>query len=209
MKRQFFYIGLGIAVIIAVYLAVTDFRSDVETARVPAATPSPAASSPAKAEIGGPFSLIDHNGKAVTDADYRGRYMLIFFGYTFCPDVCPTALTGVSGMLDILGDDAAKIAPLFISVDPERDTVAVLKEYVGNFHPQIIGLTGSPKQIASVASVYRAYFAKEDDGDSNGENYSVSHSAYLYLMGPDGKFLDAFGHQMDPEDMAARIRKFF
>ena len=202
MKRQHFYIGLILFVSITVTVAIgTDsFNLTNETGAKTAST-----SSSATVEIGGPFTLVDHNGKTVTDADFQGRYKLIFFGYTSCPDVCPTALGGVSEMLDIIGKKSEQIVPLFISVDPKRDTVDVLQEYVTNFHPNIVGLTGSKEQIDSVTRAYRSFYSIEDDGDSNGEFYSVSHSSYLYLMGPDGKFITVFGHNRSPEDMAKSI----
>lgn len=203
MKRLFFYMGLVLAVAIAASLGLNAYKLSGQSAGG-----SRAMSPFGKAAIGGPFTLVDHNGKTVTGADFKGRYMLIFFGYTFCPDVCPTALQTVSDMLYILGKDAGKVAPLFISVDPKRDTVEVLKEYVGHFHPKIIGLTGSQEQIVSVAKVYRVYFSKVTDEEGDPESYWMNHTALLYLMGPDGKFITAFKHQIDSQDMAERIRKY-
>ena len=160
-------------------------------------------------QIGGPFSLTDHNGKAVTEKDYAGKYLLVFFGYTFCPDVCPTAMQTVTETMDILDEDGRKVQPLFISIDPERDTPAVLKEFVANFHPSIIGLTGTPEQIAAVAKAYRVYYAraKTEDGGDDDEYYLMNHSAVLYLIGPDGKFIAHFAHTDSPEKIAAKIRE--
>jgi protein SCO1/2 len=118
--------------------------------------PSPAA----RPAVGGPFALVDSEGRAVTDADFRGRFMLVYFGFTYCPDVCPTSLTYIAQALDRLGPDADKVVPVFITVDPERDTPEQLKEYVRHFHPKLVGLTGTPEQIAAAAKAYRVYFAK-------------------------------------------------
>ncbi|NQV83585.1 MAG: SCO family protein [Rhodospirillales bacterium] len=166
------------------------------------------ASAPPPVVIGGPFRLVDHNAKPVTDADFRNRYMLIFFGYTYCPDVCPTAMLTVGGALDILGKEASKVQPLFISVDPERDTPDVLNSFLKNFHPSIIGLTGSPEQVTAATKAYRVYSAKvKEDSDAEGE-YLMNHTAGLYLMDPDGKFITMFSHNTTPEALAAKIRKY-
>lgn len=156
-------------------------------------------------QIGGAFTLTDHHGKTVSDADYRGRYLLIFFGYTFCPDVCPTELQTVAVALDSLGEAARQVQPLFISVDPQRDTPSHLATFVSQFHPQIVGLTGTPEQIAAVARAYRAYYAKAPGSDP--EHYLMDHSAFLYLMAPDGRFLTVFRNGTPPETLAADLRQ--
>ena len=156
--------------------------------------------------IGGPFQLTDHNGKSVSDRDYRDRYMLIFFGYTFCPDVCPTTLSTVTSAMEKLGPSyAKKVVPIFITIDPERDSVAVMKDYVTAFSPDIVGLTGTPDEIAKVAKEFKVYAAKVK-GDQPG-NYTVDHSAILYLMGPDGKFVAHFTHGLSADDLAAGLKK--
>ncbi len=160
-----------------------------------------------KPKIGGPFTLTDHNGRTVSDGDFRGRYMLVYFGYTFCPDVCPTALTVMSDALDLVGDKADKVAPIFITVDPERDTPEYLKAYVEHFHPRLLGLTGSPEQVAAAAKGYKVYYSKVGDGYDDGD-YSMDHSSYTYLIGPDGEYVAAFGHKTDAEDMAKKLEKF-
>ena len=114
-------------------------------------------------EVGGPFDLIDHTGKPVTDADYRGEFLLIFFGYTYCPDICPTELQNIAIVLDELGEKAVSVRPLFITIDPERDTVEYISQYVGPFHPRMVGLTGTTEQIEKVAGLYRVFCAKFDD----------------------------------------------
>lgn len=155
--------------------------------------------------IGGPFTLTDHAGREVTDETYRGQYMLIYFGYTFCPDVCPTSLSTMALALDALSEEElGKVQPIFISVDPERDTIEALADYVPNFHDKMIGMTGTPEQVKAVARAYKAYYAKtnEDDGDGN---YLVDHSSITYLMGPDGKYAAHFGHGTPPEAMGKRL----
>lgn len=156
--------------------------------------------------VGGPFTLVDHTGKTVTDADFQGRYKLIFFGYTFCPDVCPTTLGTVAAALDQLApEQRARLAPLFVSVDPERDTPEVLREYVAAFHPAIIGLTGTPEQVTAAMKAYKVYAAKAASADPG--SYTVDHSAITYLMAPDGTFLAHFPHGTGADEMAALLKK--
>lgn len=162
---------------------------------------------PAGVAIGGPFSLTDETGSAVTEATFRGRHMLIFFGFTYCPDVCPTELAKVAATLDLLGDDARRIAPLFISVDPERDEPGQLAQYTDLFHPGIIGLTGTEAQIAAAARAFRVYYNKVRTGPEP-QAYTMDHSAFIYLMGPDGAFRQFFSPQATPEQMATTIRRF-
>ena len=157
------------------------------------------------AQIGGPFELVDQDGATRTDADFRGKYMLVYFGYTFCPDVCPTALQVMSQAMDRL-DPAlqAAIVPIFVTVDPERDTVAQMKSYVGNFHPRMVGLTGSLEQVTDAARRYRVYFAKAKSDSAS--DYLVDHSSIVFVMDPDGKYLTHFTHEATPEKMAEKLR---
>ena len=155
-----------------------------------------------KALIGGPFSLIDHDGKAVTEASYAGSYLLVYFGFTACPDICPSGLQVMSEALDRLGDKARRVTPLFITVDPERDTAEQLKAYISSFHSSLVGLTGTPEQIATAAKAYRIYYARVDDG---GGGYTMDHSAIFYLMGPDGQFLTHFAHTTSVDKMAETL----
>ena len=155
--------------------------------------------------IGGPFTLTDHTGKTVTDQDFRGKYILIYFGYTFCPDVCPTSLSTMGEALDRLSpEELDKLVPIFVSVDPERDTIEVLASYVPNFHDKLIGMTGTPEQIKAAARAYKAYYAKVNEDDPDG-NYLMDHSSITYLMGPDGKYVTHFNHGTAAEKMAARL----
>ena len=156
--------------------------------------------------IGGPFTLVDQHGKAVTDIDFRGHYMVIYFGYTYCPDVCPTFLTNISDALDLLGDKAAKVAPMLITIDPARDTPEHLKEYAAYFHPRLRALTGSPEQIAAVAKAYRVYYSKVKQEDATEDDYLMDHSSVTYVMGPDGMFRLHFSHGTDADTMASRLR---
>lgn len=158
------------------------------------------------ASIGGPFALVDQDGRARTDADFRGRYMMIYFGYTFCPDVCPTALSDMIVALDELGPLAAQVQPIFITVDPARDTVEKLKTYVPNFHSRLIGLSGSEAQITAVARAYRVYYAKSEDPKA-GSDYLMDHSSVIYLMDPKGRYVTHFNHATAPEKIAERLRE--
>jgi cytochrome oxidase Cu insertion factor (SCO1/SenC/PrrC family) len=158
--------------------------------------------------IGGPFALTDQDGRARTDADFRGKLMLVYFGYSFCPDVCPTALQIMSVALDQLGKDADKVTPIFITVDPARDTPAHLKDYVANFGKRFVGLTGPEAEIAKVARAYRIYYAKaKGEGAAKPDEYLMDHSSIVFLMGRDGQYLAHFTHNTPSEQMARGIRE--
>ena len=159
--------------------------------------------------IGGSFSLTNQFGKVVTEKDFLGKYFLLFFGYTYCPDVCPTALTSISEALDLLGDPGKSIVPIFITVDPARDTVEHLKEYSKFFHPRLITLTGTEEQIRSVSKLYRVYFSKSKEHKDDAFDYLMDHSGITYLMGPDGKFISHFSHGLEPDLLAKRIGESF
>ncbi|MCW9045052.1 MAG: SCO family protein [Alphaproteobacteria bacterium] len=158
--------------------------------------------------VGGAFELTDHNGKDVTEKDYLGKHLLIYFGYTYCPDVCPTSLQVMIDALEAMGPDAEKVIPMFITIDPERDTPEVLKEYVSQFDSRLIGLTGSKEAIKSVAKAYRVYRAKVEDEGAEGKDmdYLMDHTSITYLMGPDSKFKKHFAHGYEPTKMAERIK---
>ena len=157
-----------------------------------------------QALVGGPFTLIDHTGKRVTDQDFRGKFLLVFFGFTNCPDVCPTALQVMAAALDKLGPNAARIMPVLISVDPAHDTPAVLATYVASFHPRLVGLTGSQAEIDAVAKAYRVYVKKVPDPKSTA-GYTMDHSSIIYVMGPDGSYRAHFTHATSPDVMAERL----
>ncbi|HET6182510.1 MAG TPA: SCO family protein [Acetobacteraceae bacterium] len=158
----------------------------------------------AGASIGGPFSLIDQSGRRVSAASFRGKYMLVYFGYTYCPDVCPTTLTDVAGALDKLGPKADAIVPIFITVDPQRDTPEVLKTYVAAFSPRIIGLTGTPAEIDQAEREYHVYAAKHVTGPGPND-YAMDHSSFLYLMGPDGRFITPIDSGASADELAQRL----
>lgn len=157
--------------------------------------------------IGGPFELVGKDGKTVTDQDFRGRYMLVFFGFTHCPDICPAELQVMSTALDDLGPDADKVVPIFITLDPERDTPEAVNAYVENFGPEFVGLSGSPEAIAKAAKAYRVVYKKFQD-ESMGDDYSIDHTALVYLMGPDGKFVTHIPYGTSPEKMAETLRRY-
>jgi protein SCO1/2 len=163
-------------------------------------------SQPAALTVGGPFSLIDGDGKPVTDQTWRGKYLLVYFGYTYCPDVCPTTLTNVAAALDKLGPKADQIQPLFITVDPKRDTPSVVKQYAAAFSPRLIGLTGTAQQIDTAAKEYRVYYAEHRTGPGP-DDYSMDHSSVLYLMGPDGRFIAPVRADQDGPEIAAALTK--
>lgn len=156
--------------------------------------------------IGGPFHLTNGDGQPVTEADFKGKVMLVYFGYTFCPDVCPTELGLVAKALDQLTpEQKEKVAPVFITVDPERDTPQVIKTYVATFHPMLIGLTGTPEQIAAVEKAYHVYSAKVPGADAS--SYTMDHSSILYLMGPDGRYLKHWGRSVTVDDIVQGLRQ--
>jgi len=158
------------------------------------------------AAIGGPFTLVATNAENVNDLAYRGKWLVIFFGYTFCPDACPTALNNIGVALEKLGPDAGQLQPLFITVDPQRDTREVMSDYLKSFDSRIVGLTGTQDQIDSVVKEYRVYVA-EQKSESDGDDYLVSHSAYIYLLDPQGKFVNVIQGSAAGEDIAVWLRK--
>lgn len=168
--------------------------------------PGPRQVSTGKALIGGPFKLTDHTGRRVTEADFKGRFSLVYFGYTFCPDVCPAELQVISAALDELGPKAEKVTPVFISIDPERDTVEQMKSYVAHFHKSLVGLTGSVEEVRAAAKAYRIYYARAKDDTSS--DYVMDHSSIVYLMSPEGEYLAHFAYGTGVEKMVKGIAKF-
>jgi protein SCO1/2 len=156
--------------------------------------------------IGGPFSLVGADGKPVTDRDFRGRYMLIFFGFTHCPDICPAELQVIAQALEQLGDKAKNVVPIFITLDPERDTPEAMGNYLKSFGPNFVGLTGSPEAIAAAAKAYRVSYAKVEDKESAAD-YGVDHSALVYLMDPKGRYVTHFSYGLSAEQMAEKLGK--
>jgi protein SCO1/2 len=157
-----------------------------------------------KALVGGPFRLTDHNGAAFTERDLLGRHALVFFGFTHCPDICPSGLQTMAAALDQLGDKSEQVVPVFITLDPERDTAPVLAQYVKSFHPRLIGLTGSRAESEAAAKAYRVWAKRVDDGETG--TYSFDHSSIIYWIDPQGAFVAPFGHGTRADQIADRLR---
>ena len=161
------------------------------------------------ADIGGPFALVDEDGRAVTDKDFAGKWRLIYFGYTFCPDICPTDMQalaqGFRAFEAAEPELAAKIQPIFVTIDPARDTPAVVKAFTDAFHPRFLGLTGSPAQVEAALKAYRVY-ANRGEGDA--ENYLMDHSALAYLMGPGGEPVSFLSQGVKPPEVTAELGKW-
>lgn len=158
--------------------------------------------------ITGAFSLVDQGGRAVTEKTYRGKWLLIYFGYTNCPDICPTTMNEIAEVMDGLGVAATKVQPLMISIDPARDTPKALAKFTAAFDSRIVGLTGTLAQVKAAATAYRVFYAKEPN-KSDPKQYTMTHSAYLYLMRPDGRFARVFAYGDDTDAVVAGIRKLF
>ena len=154
--------------------------------------------------IGGPFRLTDHTGKVRKDTDFRGKLMLVYFGFTFCPDICPTDLQQISLAMQKLGTASAGVSPLFITLDPERDTQKLLAGYVPAFHPRLTGLTGTASAIRQAANAYKVYYVKVPN--SAASRYTIDHSSFIYLMGRDGEYLGYFPPSTSAERMLAVLR---
>ncbi len=170
--------------------------------------PSQAGSGTAK--VGGAFELVDQSGETRTQADFAGRHMLVYFGYTYCPDVCPTSLSLMSQGLDLLeaetGSLEDRVIPIFVTVDPARDDVAAMAAYAEHFHPRLVALTGSDAQIAAAAKAYRVYYRKAEDPSAS--EYLMDHSSFIYLMGPDGTYVSHFAHNASPQEIAEGLKGF-
>ena len=170
----------------------------IVTGRSPAPIAMPSA-------VGGPFNLVDQNSKPITDKDMNGHPFLVFFGFTHCPDVCPTTLFDVSEIFRALGPEAKDVRALFITVDPERDTPAVLKDYLSSFDPRVIGVTGDSAAIAAVEKAYRVYAKKVP---LDGGSYTMDHTAIVYLMGKDGRFVTPFNMKRRPNEAAEDLKRY-
>jgi len=155
--------------------------------------------------IGGDFTLTDQNGNTRHAADFRGKLMLVYFGYTYCPDACPTALQDMSQALDQLGEKGSQVTPIFITVDPDRDTPAQMKLYAENFHPSLVALSGSKEQVAAAARAYRVYYQKGKPSKPGADDYLMDHTSYIYLMGRDGRYISHFAPGVTAAEMATAI----
>jgi len=195
MQRRFLLLGLVTILAISAVIAA-NYARNVQTSTILPAT-----------IIGGAFSLLNQKAESVTEKSILGQYTLIFFGYTFCPDVCPTVLQSISASLDLLDKGTVNIFPIFITIDPERDTPDILKSYLKSFHPLITGLTGSPEQVKVVTKAYGVYYAKSKNNGDSKNDYLMDHSGGIYLMGPDGMFITKLSHSSTPEEIAKKIKK--
>lgn len=155
--------------------------------------------------IGGPFTMVNQKGETVTEKNFEGHYTIYFFGYTFCPDVCPTELQVLTAALKELGPDGSKITPVFVSIDPERDKPKIIGEYVANFDSRLVGLTGTPEQLAAMARAFHVFYKKVPNA-KDPQNYDMDHSSILYLMGPDGKFAKHFPYTTDAKALALELK---
>lgn len=201
-RRPILIFAGACAVIAAVLIAVTL----VLVSRPPAgAVPAGEVVSTGQADIGGPFQLVDQEGRAVDESLLQGKWSLVFFGFTYCPDYCPTTLAALDATQARLGDRAKDLQIVFISVDPERDTPKALKDYLSSdgFPEGVIGLTGAPEQVKAAADAYKAFYQKVGEG----EGYTMNHTLTVYLMGPDGQFRSAVAHDLGPKRTADLIRK--
>ena len=156
--------------------------------------------------VGGPFEMVNQKGETVTEQMLLRHYTLLFFGFTYCPDVCPTELQIMAAALESMGEMGHRIVPVFVSIDPERDTPEVVKSYVENFSPRLVGLTGTLDQVAKMADAYRVFYAKRENKEHPAD-YEMDHSSIVYLMGPDGKFLKHFTYSTDPKALAEGLRQ--
>jgi len=199
-------------VLVAVVAAGVAWRSSAVSSKTQTEASANVASDRDSSEFDGRFSLTDQYGKRRTDKDFRSKYMLVFFGYTYCPDVCPTTLAVEAEALDKIGARAGRIVPIFVTVDPKRDTPDKLKSYLSSFDAdspsprlKFVGLTGSDEEIAAAAKAYRVYYRAHIDGQVDGAEYSIDHTGDIYLMGPDGKFVAYYSQGILPDELAADL----
>ncbi|NKB42783.1 MAG: SCO family protein [Alphaproteobacteria bacterium] len=185
-------VAIGTLLILAIYL--------------PAFRPDPNNTVEGSAAIGDAFTLTDHTGAEVTEQVLLGRYSLIYFGFTYCPDICPMTLQTVADAIEILpGQKGESVQPVFITLDPKRDTVETISSYVSNFHSSMVGLTGTQDQVQKAADAYRVFFREAPIGDDG--DYTIDHSGFLYLMNRSGRYIDHFGKDVTMEDLSARLRE--
>jgi protein SCO1 len=195
--RYSLFLLVAFALGISIHLALQQIQNPIQTQN---------AQSSGRALIGGPFELVNQNGETVTQQDFAGKHMLVFFGFTHCPDVCPAKLNSVSVALDKIGPLADEVTPVFITVDPERDTPARMAAYVSNFSAQIVGLTGSEEQITQAAQAYRVYYAKVEM-ENSASGYLMDHSAFTYLMDENGEYVTHFAYGDSIDTIADRLRR--
>lgn len=194
------WIACGFAVLIFGTVYVSQKEDNNRIARIQEK------SSTGQASIGGDFTLTDQFGKTRTARDFQGKYMMVYFGYTYCPDICPTGLQAMSETLEAIGPLKDKIQPLFITVDPERDTVEYMASYMENFHPKFLALTGTKAQVEKASKAYKVYASRVKDDSST--DYLIDHSSIVYIMDKKGKYIGHFNHATPPEEMAQKLKEF-
>jgi len=199
MRKFLFIVTLLLLLVTLVQLWMTQEHTEQKKA-------VEAAETAASSTIGGSFALTDQTGKILHDTDFRGRVMLVFFGFTNCPDICPVTVATLSKTMELLGDKANQVAPIFITVDPGRDTPAALKSYLANFDKRMVGLTGTDTEIKQVADAYKAYYAKAEA--PGGKDYGVNHSGYIYLMDKTGKFVTPLAYDTTPQNLATAVKPY-
>ncbi len=208
IRRVYFYLLLAIVVVAAGLGLRALIGQQVPKGSDGAAVVIKKSKSTGTPSIGGAYTAVNQNGEAVSEKTYFGKHVLIFFGYTFCPDVCPTTLTTFSTVMDLLGKDAEKVQSIFVTVDPARDTPENLKSYLTHFHKSFVGLTGNSQQIEQIKKVFRIYATKSGQDEKDPEDYAMDHSSVSYLMGPDGKFLTFFSYGIEAEAIATKLKEF-
>lgn len=206
--RYFFTFSIIAACITGgIYLSKMRHNVDNDIIKDATKTSEPSYIVTANVPLGGPFSLTNHLGKRITNEDFKGKLMLLYFGYSYCPDLCPSELSTITKALDLLGDKVNDIQPLFVTIDPKRDTEELLKNYVSLFHPKLMGLYGSSQELNDVFDHYKIYAAKTED--KGGDDYLMDHSTFTYLVGRDGKLISMFRLGTPASEMAKEIEKHF
>jgi protein SCO1/2 len=207
LRNVYFYLVLAI-IIIGVGFGLKVANKTTAEAQFGTASSDLKSYSTGTPDIGGEYLLINQDGKAVSNNTYLGKYILILFGFTFCPDICPNTLAAFSSALDLLGKDAEKVKPIFVTVDPTRDTPEDLKSYLTHFHENFDGFTGSSVQIKHMKKIFRIYAVKSEQDEANPKNYLMDHSAVGYLLGPDGKYITFFRYGAEAEVILTKLKKF-
>lgn len=200
--RVFFYTLLTVIVLVTTtssWIAESKLRSEAGVAE--------AAIAPAAGGPGGPFTLTDIHGKKVNSEQFVGKYRLVFFGFTYCPDICPSGLVTIGAALGELGKEKEKLVPIFITIDPQRDTQEQMKLYMESFDDSIVALTGTPAEIKKVADAYKVYYSKVENKESP-EDYVMNHSGYIYLMGKYGEYVTHFAHDVTADEMVVKLRSY-
>jgi cytochrome oxidase Cu insertion factor (SCO1/SenC/PrrC family) len=195
-------------IIVLVLVVVTSVQLWLTGDFVSLKTDTGSVQSTGEAQVGGSFSLTDHNGKTVSDKDFHGYVSLVFFGFTSCPDVCPVTLATLTKTMELLGEKANQVIPVFITVDPKNDTSEVMKNYISNFDKRMVGLTGTDEQIKAAQSAYKVYAAQRETHENGHAGHTMDHSSYIYVMGKDGVFLNVFSYDSPPKDIAAMVENY-